>query len=44
MDEGYDALNMERVRLLVAGEPLPQLTPEALALRGSRARAAAPQD
>jgi deoxyribonuclease-4 len=43
MDEGYDALNMDRVRLLVAGEPLPQLTPEALALRGSRARAVAPQ-
>jgi deoxyribonuclease-4 len=42
MDEGYDALNMDRVRLLVAGATLPQLTPQALALHGSRARAAAP--
>jgi deoxyribonuclease-4 len=42
MDEGYDGLNMERVRLLVAGGPLPQLGREALALKGSRARTGAP--
>jgi deoxyribonuclease-4 len=40
MDEGYDAINMDRVRLLVAGEPLPPLPPEAFKLRGSRAAAA----
>jgi deoxyribonuclease-4 len=38
MDEGFDAVNMDRVRLLVAGEPLPALTPGALALKGSRTR------
>jgi deoxyribonuclease-4 len=43
MDEGYDALNMERVGLLVAGQPLPPLSAEALALKGSRARTAAPE-
>jgi deoxyribonuclease-4 len=41
MDEGYDLVNMDRVRLLVAGEPLPSMTPEALTLKGSRARGAA---
>ena len=39
MDEGYDAVNMERVRTLVAGEPLPPLPSEAFHLRGSRAAA-----
>jgi deoxyribonuclease-4 len=39
MEEGYDALNMERVRLLIAGEPLPSLAPEDLELRGSRSHA-----
>lgn len=38
MDEGYDALNMERVRLLIAGKRLPTLEAEALQLRGGRAR------
>ena len=37
MDEGYDAINMDRVRALVAGEPLAVLPPEAFHLRGSRA-------
>jgi len=40
MEDGYDALNMERVRSLLAGEPLPDLAPTALNLKGSRARAA----
>jgi deoxyribonuclease IV len=40
MDEGYDATNMDRVRALVAGEPLADLPPEAFKLRGSRAMAA----
>jgi deoxyribonuclease-4 len=41
MDEGYDAVNVGRVRALLAGEPLPSLPPEAFDLRGSaRARTA----
>lgn len=32
MDEGYDAINLERCRLLIAGEPLPKLPPEAFRL------------
>ena len=43
MDEGYDLVNMDRVRALIAGAPLPPLPPEAFALRGSRA-AAGPAD
>ncbi len=39
MDEGYDAINMDRVRALMAGEPLAVLPPEAFSLRGSRAMA-----
>lgn len=38
MDEGYDLVNMDRVRSLIAGEPLPTLPAEAFKLRGSRAR------
>jgi deoxyribonuclease-4 len=38
MDEGYDAINMARARDLLAGRPLADLPPEAMALRGSRAR------
>jgi deoxyribonuclease-4 len=38
MDEGYDALNMERVRLLLAGTPLPELPHGAFAARGARSR------
>jgi deoxyribonuclease-4 len=38
MDEGYDAVNMERIRLLMAGEELPTLPPEAFTLRRSRPR------
>lgn len=38
MDEGYDAVNMARARDLLAGRALPELPPEAMAVRGSRAR------
>jgi deoxyribonuclease IV len=38
MDEGYDAVNLQRVALLLMGERLPTLPPEAFTLRGSRAR------
>jgi deoxyribonuclease IV len=38
MDEGWDARNMERVRLLIAGEALPLLDEAALELPGSRSR------
>ncbi len=38
MDEGYDAINMERVRLMLASEPLPELPPAAHAARGARSR------
>jgi deoxyribonuclease-4 len=43
MDEGFDATNMDRIRLLIAGRPLPKLPPEAFTLRGSRARGAHPK-
>ena len=43
MDEGYDAINMDRVRLLLAGRRLPKLPPEALLVRGSRSRRAMPE-
>jgi deoxyribonuclease-4 len=42
MAEGYDAVNVERARDLAAGVPLAPLPPEALELRGSRARADEP--
>ena len=38
MDEGYDAVNAERVHDLLAGRPLADLPPEALNLPGSRSR------
>ena len=44
MDEGYDAINMARARDLLAGRPLADLPPEAMELRGSRARTAPPED
>jgi deoxyribonuclease-4 len=43
MDEGYDAINMERIRLLLAGRRLPKLPPDAHLVRGSRSRRAMPQ-
>ena len=42
MDVGYDAVNMARARDLAAGIRPAPLQPEALELRGSRARAAEP--
>jgi deoxyribonuclease-4 len=43
MDVGYDRVNLDRVRLLLAGEPLPELPPEAFTVRGSRTRTAPPR-
>jgi deoxyribonuclease IV len=43
MDEGYDRINLERCRLLLAGEPLPTL-PEAAFRLSRRAAASAPAD
>lgn len=37
MDTGWDAVNMDRVRRLLAGVPLPDLPPEAYKARGERA-------
>ena len=36
MDTGWDAVNMDRVRRLLAGEALPELPPEAYLARGDR--------
>lgn len=44
MDEGYDAINLARAIALARGEPLEPLPPGALALRGSRVRAAIPAE
>ena len=43
MDEGYDRINLERCRMLLAGEPLPTL-PEAAFRLSRRAAASAPAD
>jgi deoxyribonuclease IV len=40
MDVGYDLVNVTRARRLAAGLPLEPLPPEAMELRGSRARSA----
>jgi deoxyribonuclease-4 len=40
MDTGYDAVNLERVGMLLAGERLPTLPAEAFSARGSRSRSA----
>lgn len=42
MDLGYDAVNMDRVRLLIAGEPLADLPPEAFEARSARSRGTTP--
>ena len=44
MDLGYDAINLARVRALAAGLPLEALPPEAMAIKGSRARGAQPAE
>ena len=38
MDEGYDAINIARAHDIAARRPLAELPPEAMTLRGSRAR------
>jgi len=38
MDEGYDAINVARAYAIAAGEPLEELPPEAMNLRGGRSR------
>jgi deoxyribonuclease-4 len=38
MDQGYDGVNLERVRRLIRGEPLEQLPPDAFAPRTGRMR------
>lgn len=43
MDEGYDAINLGRVRRLLEGKRLPKLPPGALQVRGSRSRRALPE-
>jgi deoxyribonuclease-4 len=43
MEDGYDAVNVERVRALLRGEALAELPPEAFQLKGSRTRAATPR-
>ena len=40
MDEGYDAINLQRARDLAAGRPLEPLPPGAMDVRGSRSRTA----
>ncbi len=38
MDTGYDKVNLDRVRMLLDAEMLPELPPEAFTVRGSRTR------
>jgi deoxyribonuclease-4 len=40
MDTGYDKINLDRARLVIAGETLPTLPREAFEMRGSRSRTA----
>jgi deoxyribonuclease-4 len=44
MDDGYDAVNLARVRDIAAGRPLPDLPPEAFHTRGPRSRSAPADD
>lgn len=41
MDLGYDRINLQRIRMLIAGEPLPTLPPEAFQARSSKSPNAA---
>ena len=43
-EDGYDAVNLGRVRALLRGEPLEELSREAFELKGSRAKAGTPPD
>ena len=40
MDEGYDAINLQRARDLASGRPLAPLPPGAMDVKGSRSRTA----
>jgi len=42
MDIGYDKVNLDRARMLIAGEEPPPLPREAFEVRGSRTRSAPP--
>lgn len=42
MDSGYDAVNLDRARMLIDGQTPPRLSPQAFEVRGSRARTAPP--
>jgi len=44
MEEGWDAVNLDRARSLAAGEPLDPLPPEAFSTRSARGRAAPPPE
>jgi deoxyribonuclease-4 len=43
MDAGYDKVNLDRVHLIIEGERLPELPPEAFTTRGSRTRTPPPE-
>jgi deoxyribonuclease-4 len=43
MDDGYDAINLDRAGALARGERLPDLPPEAFRLRSSRGRSGPPE-
>ena len=43
MDEGYDKVNLDRVRMVIEGEHLPELPQEAFAMRGSGTRTPPPE-
>ncbi len=44
MEEGWDAVNLERARDLAAGRPLAPLPPAAFHTRSARGRGAPPED
>ncbi|MGC8634311.1 MAG: deoxyribonuclease IV [Candidatus Limnocylindrales bacterium] len=44
MDEGYDAINMERVRTILRGEPLPELPPAPARAARRRGQAGTPSE
>lgn len=44
MDAGYDSINLQRARLLIAGADLPALPAEAFGPRAGRSRSAAPPE
>jgi deoxyribonuclease-4 len=44
MEDGYDAINLERCRMLMAGEPLPPLPPEAFRFSRRTAASAPAED